>query len=130
LPTFAPLTLAILAPGESVMLVEWDGKRGTIGPARTPLISSSSFERDSVEAARRDDFVRHRQRGKSLFEFHASHNPSSGAHSVCMHRDDAETVSFSWVRVSGTEVNFFYAPGSPCRWMPGEQQTLELRKAA
>jgi hypothetical protein len=43
-----------------------------------------------------------------------------------MHRGDAETVSFSWVKVTASDVEFFYAPGAPCRSHPGEIRRLAL----
>jgi hypothetical protein len=45
-----------------------------------------------------------------------------------MHRADARTVSFSWVRVTDAGVEFFYAPDAPCRSMPVQSRTLELKR--
>ena len=46
------------------------------------------------------------------------------AYSPCMHRADAETVSFSWAVVSPREVRFLYLPVAPCRHSRGDQQIL------
>src|ERR1041385_6022801 len=61
-----------------------------------------------------------------LYQFHASHgtgmDATADAYSPCMHRDDAETVSFSWVVVTREEVRFLYSPSAPCRCSPCEQK--------
>jgi hypothetical protein len=65
------------------------------------------------------------QRGSgALFAFHASHASCPGAYSPCMHRPDAETVSFSWIRVRPGEIEFFYSPAAPCRWAAGDSLRL------
>jgi Transport and Golgi organisation 2 len=45
---------------------------------------------------------------------HRSHEPKRGAFSLCVHRDDASTVSYSEIMVDNTRVEFRYAGGSPC----------------
>ena len=60
----------------------------------------------------------------ALYRFHCSHGPGPDAYSPCMHRDDAETVSFSWVIVTRQETRFLYSPAAPCQWSPSEQQIL------
>jgi hypothetical protein len=52
-----------------------------------------------------------------------SHMPLD-AYSTCMHREDAETVSFSWVVVSMQAVRFLYSPGAPCQSKPSHQKIL------
>ena len=46
--------------------------------------------------------------------FHRSHRPERGAHSPCMHRDDARTVSLTGVRVTASAISMTYADGPPC----------------
>jgi hypothetical protein len=43
-----------------------------------------------------------------------------------MHRDDAQTVSFTWVTVDDAGVNMYYAADSPCRSLAGESFSLAL----
>ena len=62
-----------------------------------------------------------------LRRLHRSHAPERGPYSTCMHRPDASTVSFSWIRVTATEVNFFYSPAPPCKFEPGVTVTLPRR---
>jgi Transport and Golgi organisation 2 len=45
---------------------------------------------------------------------HASHKPLEGAHSICMHRDDAMTVSLTILEVSDNSVSMHYHDGPPC----------------
>ena len=46
--------------------------------------------------------------------FHASHGEDKNHRSVCMHRKDARTVSFSHILVTNNHVEFSYHNGSPC----------------
>jgi hypothetical protein len=127
---FAPFTLLLLEPGPPAMIAAWDGARYGMNPAgdgHMPL-TSSSFDPDGVRRARLDEFARHTG-GQSLqpadlYRFHSCHGASPDAYSPCMHRDDAETVSFSWAVVSADEVRFLYLPTAPCRHSPGEQKCL------
>ena len=69
-----------------------------------PLVSSS-FELEGVERERRAEFSRLRDesggfRAGALLAFHISHQPARGPYSPCMHREDAETVSFTWMTVT------------------------------
>ena len=52
--------------------------------------------------------------------YHASHLPERGPYSTCMHRPDARTFSFSWLRLDGSSVEYRYTPRSPCRGIPRE----------
>lgn len=52
---------------------------------------------------------------RRLRELHASHAPARGPFSICMHRSDAATVSYSEVVLSPGRITFRYLPGPPCR---------------
>ena len=130
---FAPFTLAILEPGQRTGVMIWDGEGKLVLPYGEPYMPliSSSFDPEGVEVKRRSEFQRRlRSSGKLdsavLFDFHESHGVRPDAYSTCMHRPDAETVSFSWIKVIGTNVEFFYSPGAPCQWRPGQKRTLPL----
>lgn len=127
LSAFLPFTLLILSPGEPAQLLAWDGreKRSATGHTSFGLISSSSLDPQGVRQYRRAMFDSLRRHSGSatpdvLFSFHESHGKSPSAYSPCMHRPDAETVSFSYIHVDSANVNFFYTPAAPCRWSPGE----------
>lgn len=65
----------------------------------------------------------------SLRELHRSHSPERGTYSVCVHRDDAATVSYSEVQISGSRVHFGYAAGPPCERIALQWHELELHSA-
>ena len=51
---------------------------------------------------------------RQLRELHRSHLPERGPFSICMHRADASTVSYTEVTVEGRKVTMQYRPGAPC----------------
>jgi hypothetical protein len=128
---FSPFSLVILEPGRSAIVAQWDGREFVVDPAgdaRMPL-TSSSYDAAGVRRSRLNDFARRVDPSRPLdpallYWFHASHGESPDAYSTCMHRPDAQTVSFSWVVVTRDAVRFLYSPGAPCQSMPSEQQIL------
>ena len=50
-----------------------------------------------------------------LRRVHRSHLPRPGPCSICMHRADAATVSYTEISVSSLEATMRYHPGAPCR---------------
>ena len=128
---YAPFSLIILEPRRPAMLADWDGQELTIDPAgdRHMPLTSSSFDAEGVRHSRLNQFARLVPAADSLdpallYWFHSSHGKAPDAYSPCMHRDDAETVSFSWVIVSGNSIRFLYSPGAPCQSKPSEQRIL------
>jgi hypothetical protein len=121
LAAYPPFTLAVLAPGKPSLLLHWTGRDSLIecnGEAAMPLISSS-FDPRGVEVYRKRLFntlaaERGRVDLKLLMQFHASHAPTPGAYSPCMHRENALTVSFSRVTVADGVIEFVYFPVPPC----------------
>jgi hypothetical protein len=127
---FAPFALVVLAADRPTILADWNGEGLTMDPAgdsQMPL-TSSSYDALGVRRSRLREFAR--QVGASrigpdiLYRFHTSHGASPDAYSPCMHRADAETVSFSWVTVTREEVRFLYSPSAPCRHSSAAQQIL------
>jgi len=119
LSAYAPFTLAALEPGKSAAVVEWNGSRTTIRYRAEPhfMLTSSSFDTEEVTRNRAEEYARLINAGvdaNRLVAFHQSHQPARSAYSVCMHRHDAETVSFSRIRVAHGQTDFFYSPGAPC----------------
>jgi len=45
---------------------------------------------------------------------HQSHHPVPGPFSICVHRKDAASVSYTEVRFSGERISMSYRSGSPC----------------
>ncbi len=131
LSAYAPFTVAVLEPGLPATVLEWSGSEVVVLPYGDPFMPllSSSFDTDSVRRERRAQFHRTvEQAGRldaaTLWSFHSSHHPRPSAYSACMHRSDAETVSFTWLKVDENSVRLFYSPGPPCRWNPGEELVL------
>ena len=62
-----------------------------------------------------------------LRELHASHLPERGPFSICMHRPDAVTVSYSEVGVTEKRVTLRYKPGAPCQAGVAVSRSMVLR---
>ena len=103
--------------GENRLCV-WDGHLARVERNVTTPKSSSSVDAKRVKAMRRNLFedmnLVESKNVDDYINYHASHMPSRSKESVCMHRADANTVSFSHVSVSTQSVSFRYADGSPC----------------
>jgi uncharacterized protein with NRDE domain len=131
LTSFAAFSVVILEPGRAAVLAHWAGGELTIDPAgdgHMPL-TSSSYDSAGVRRSRLNELARRVAEAHSfdpavLYRFHASHGAAPDAYSTCMHRDDAETVSFSWVAVSGDSIRFLYSPGALCQSKLSAQQIL------
>jgi hypothetical protein len=50
-----------------------------------------------------------------LRRLHASHIPEPGPYSICVHREDAATVSYTEVRWGCGQLRMRYSPGNPCQ---------------
>jgi hypothetical protein len=135
LTSYAPFTLVALEPGLPATVIEWDGAEKGILPFGEPYMPlvSSSFEPAAARAKRRGELAHLTGATRvlnpvSLFMFHQTHLPERGPFSPCMHRADAETVSFSWISVSDAEASFYYSGGPPCRTLAGASYSLALRQ--
>jgi len=62
-----------------------------------------------------------------LRQLHASHLPKRGPFSICMHRPDAVTVSYSEVGVTEKRVTLRYKSGSPCQTGVAVSRSMTLR---
>ncbi|MDW6004754.1 NRDE family protein [Vibrio mangrovi] len=118
---FAPFTLLafdtqVCSGGKDVTACEWDGEKVRIYPTRCPLFSSG-IDLKGVQAYRHSAYHQHLEftpTFQNALDFHRNHAPDSGHLSVCMHREDAHTVSFTHISVSNTHKEMVYIPGSPC----------------
>lgn len=129
LSRYRPFVLAHLSPdfaasGE-VRSYTWDGQELSIAAAEPPLVSSAVMI-DQVRRNRRAVYRDACQSGDDLLSLHRSHWPEAGPTSVCMHRDDACTLSLSHIRVSPSQLAFDYYPGSPCCTVP-QHYTIDRR---
>jgi hypothetical protein len=117
-----PFVLVALDASGGGMQARWNGRSLAIElgpPPRQPLVSSSfggaevRCDRLAVFRRRRQGADPHDATGFHL-AYHASHEPARGPTSPCMHRPEACTVSFSWIRVDRSAVRFRYAGRPPC----------------
>ncbi|ADZ89699.1 NRDE family protein [Marinomonas mediterranea] len=113
--SFAPFTLLVFVYGQTqVTGFCWDGESVSVEKMQSPHFSSgvdlvevSAYRRSVYEKIESPDF-------DSLIDFHRHHHASVPHRSVCMHRGDAKSVSFTYVRVSAKEQLMSYVAGSPC----------------
>ena len=121
LAAYRPFTLLALEPGTPARLLHWTGRECRLlddAEHEMPL-TSSSFDLPGVLAARSEHFARLRAEHGRIDEpllrrFHASHLPAPSAYSTCMHREDAQTVSFTAIAVSPDGIHLAYRPHAPC----------------
>ena len=127
---FDPFRLVLLEPLRSAVVITWDGVSRSIAPYDGVLLSSSSVDDTGAQRAREQEFVRLAGSSGAPPEthvaFHRSHGERASAYSPCMHRPDAETVSFTCVHVTSSEVLLHYSPASPCRLIPAQVRQLSI----
>lgn len=99
----------------------WDGTKGQTIQfpwARKHWFSSSVSDSSAERARGRTCRAAALQPASAthtwLRTLHSSHEPAPGPFSVCVHRPDAATVSYTEVRCAGTQISMDYAGGSPC----------------
>lgn len=59
---------------------------------------------------------------------HRSHIPKPGPFSICVHRQDASTVSYTEVRCQGSSVSMDYVDGNPCLACTADRPTSQTMK--
>jgi hypothetical protein len=137
LAPFKPFTLAVLEPKGELLSGTWDGRRlalERLPDERQPLCSSGS-DPEGATRQRRALWLGLAGPGRlplpaELLAFHQSHEPRPSAVSVCMHREEADTVSFTHVAVDEQHVALAYRPGSPCAGAPSARLVLARASAA
>jgi hypothetical protein len=116
-------------------VVEWQWNLSTVRRVahdwKTNVWISSGFDEAGAQETRRLVFERLIEPesaidSRRLQTFHASHFPACGPYSVCMHRSDAATVSYTEVAVHGRAARMRYSPGPPCCHDVVHQQSLRL----
>ena len=124
LSRYQPFTLASVEPGSPVHAFEWNGVELRHHVHREPGLAlvSSGHDQPGAEAARRRTaaalFQREGLGSRAVEALHASHEPARGAYSVCMHRADAETRSYSRIEVGPELIEFHHVNDAPCRGIP------------
>jgi hypothetical protein len=95
---------------------------------------SSGWDEPGAQRSRSQAFqeaLRRRSAGNLewLGRFHRSHRPERGPYSVCMHREDAATVSYTEIKALGQHAELRYTGGAPCCTEPGRSLSLRLRQS-
>ncbi|MEO7793341.1 MAG: NRDE family protein [Thermoanaerobaculia bacterium] len=133
----APFRLFASLPGVPHLGAVWDGRELATQPitTRSGLLCSSSRGDHEVTRVRSEQWsARQRQIAEDglteLRRFHRSHLPTRSAVSVCMHRDDAATVSHLEVVRSPEAVEIEYFSGSPCATGDSVHSRCALRRVS
>ncbi|MBN9693280.1 MAG: hypothetical protein J0M24_23810 [Verrucomicrobia bacterium] len=92
---------------------------------------SSGHLEATAQEVRGATFARHRNDRDAgtvpwLRRLHGSHLPGRGPFSICMHRADAQTVSYTEVEVEESSATLRYCPGSLCEGRP--LAAMELKR--
>ena len=117
-----PFRLIVIASDQKhVTELRWNLQRLTKcnhGWQRQHWFSSGFDEpRAEIERARTCGSANAKASGptlKQLRKLHRSHAPKRGPFSICMHRADAATVSYTEVSVTEKSISMRYADGPPC----------------
>jgi hypothetical protein len=134
----APFRLLALwrSPAAAIAL-GWDGEkleRVPLDPA-LGLLASSGLGDERAFASRGALWRRRRAAAASWSSechraFHREHSPRRGAWSVCVHRRDAASVSYTEVNLGPESVRLRYFAGSPCTASAPAELTLAVSPAA
>lgn len=115
-----PFRLIVIVP-EKKMLTEWRWNLERLAVRRHPWQQqhwfSSGFDERQAELQRRRVCGADQDGSGSLAwlrRLHRSHVPARGPFSICMHRADAGTVSYTEVVVSSRRVQMRYKSGPAC----------------
>ncbi len=125
-----PFTLIIVAPDTAAHLARWDGAQLSCSTTDAPglLATSSAVSEPEVAEARIARFAALVPVTlEGLEALHRSHLPERGRRSICMHRPDAETQSYSRVSVTPRQVTLSHTGASPCREVPPVALNLPRR---
>lgn len=87
---------------------------------------SSGLDETGVAKARAKIASRTHGTLPHLRRLHRSHQPERGAFSVCMHRDDAETVSYTEILADREGVRMRHAQGALCKERLGAPSFLSF----
>lgn len=129
LTRFRPFLLAAFRPDAPPATWEWDGAQLLRQPVATAglVATSSGYDQPGAEVARAGLF-RSAGQPEEFEAIHRSHLPARGALSVCMHRADASTVSFTRISVNAGGVRLRHILGPPCQTSEMIERSLPRRR--
>jgi len=126
---FKPFDLLIFSRRDLPLQISWDGVSLSEKTNPEAPITSSSFSTTTAIRNRLAHLVNAPRLSTDLLrEYHAGHLPEKGPYSVCMHRDDASTVSFSHIQVDDLGTTFHYWDGPPCEALDKAPVTIKVAK--
>jgi hypothetical protein len=129
-----PFRLIAIVPSEKIVTewrwnLEWLTMRNRQWQRQHWFSSGFDENRAELERQRVCDAAKDRKSTGSLRwlrQLHRSHAPKRGPFSICMHRPDASTVSYTEVSVSGWRATMRYKPGSCCSDEATVTKTISL----
>ena len=126
---FKPFDLLIFSQQDLPLQVSWDGVNLSEKANPVAPITSSSFSTATVIQNRLAHLINAPNLSTDLLRnYHAGHLPEKGPYSVCMHRDDASTVSFSHIQVDDLGATFHYWDGPPCEALGKAPVIIKIAK--
>jgi Transport and Golgi organisation 2 len=138
LTPFPPFTLlALWSDPAAGTVVAWDGEsldRRAIDP-NAGVLCSSGLGDEPARRQRETTWRQWRERAGAAWsprhhrELHRSHEPRPHAFSVCMHREDAATLSMVEIEIDGSSARLAYRPGPPCQEAPSVEASLDLARS-
>ena len=127
-----PFRLIVVSLSER-SLTEWHCARGDLElfdlPWKRHHWFSSGFDERKANQMRRRVCARVDNDSLDLpllRKLHRSHAPKAGPFSLCMHRNDASTVSYTEINVRGQLATAYYIAGPPCSRSPKFKASLRL----
>jgi hypothetical protein len=113
--------IGVFADSSQVIEWRWNLKRLTTvsHPWKTASWASSGHDEAGAQTTRGrtfDEALRQKSAGSLawLRRLHRCHQPARGPYSICMHREDAATVSYTEIIVSSEKTVIRYRAGAPC----------------
>lgn len=126
--------IAVSVREKAVIEWRWNGKQleSLDHPWALAMWISSGHDEPGAEQTRGATFLQHRLEKDSsqrdwLRQLHTSHLPEACAYSICMHRNDAQTVSYSEITLRDEEARFEYCEGPPCHGQTWREARISIR---
>ncbi len=118
LSDYSAFDLFVFSPKENPLHISWDGVACKEQKPTEQFASSSGVDTGEVILGRLQQYII--RDDQTLTDFHRSHLPSKSAYSVCMHRPDAETQSYTRIQVNESQCQLWYTDGPPCEAEPSK----------
>ncbi|PVZ69692.1 NRDE family protein [Pelagibaculum spongiae] len=126
---FAPFTLVAFFPEiNQASFFQWSGQQLETFSKKDAPFTSSSVKFPEVSQVRFAAWATlpEKKTAKDLLAFHRYHGEHPNHLSICLHRDDATSVSLSHIAVSSGQICFDYYGGSPCETFTAISNKLDM----